>query len=121
VRSVLVSLTCRAARDRRVPAPPSLLRLNHRTCTCIEAIEAAYKDGEGCTRYHPTGLAKHKELLPLNSFGTDDDYLQNAQRKYSSVIHHSCWLKLQIELQASSERSAKGPARLGTPRRPTNR
>ena len=64
------------------------------------------KDGEGCTRYHPTGLAKHKELLPLNSFGTDDDYLQSAQRKYSSVIHHSCWLKLQIELQASSRREA---------------
>ena len=62
--------------------------------------------GEGCTQYHPPGLTEGKELLPLASFGTDDDYLQNAQRRYSSAIHHRSWLKHKLTLQGCSRREA---------------
>ena len=47
--------------------------------------------GEGHHRFHPDGLADQKELLPLSKFGTDEDYLKHAQRRFSSVIHHSSW------------------------------
>ena len=47
--------------------------------------------GEGHHRFHPDGLADQKELLPLAKFGTDEDYLKYAQRRFSSVIHHSSW------------------------------
>ena len=43
--------------------------------------------GEGHHRFHPDGLADQKELLPLSKFGTDEDYLKHAQRRFSSVIH----------------------------------
>ena len=64
------------------------------------------KDGEGCSQFHPDGLPKAKELLPLSQYGTDDDKLQGVQRKYSSVIHHAAWLKLLITFQGVSRREA---------------
>ena len=62
--------------------------------------------GEGHHRFHPDGLADQKELLPLSKFGTDEDYLKHAQRRFSSVIHHSSWLKLLTDLQAVSRGGA---------------
>ena len=62
--------------------------------------------GEGHHRFHPGGLADQKELLPLSKFGADEDYLQHAQRRFSSVIHHASWLKLLTDLQAVSAREA---------------
>ena len=62
--------------------------------------------GEGCTRFHPTGLSEEKVLLPLCRFGTDDELLQHAQRRYSSVIHHTAWLKHLRCVQAVGKREA---------------
>ena len=62
--------------------------------------------GEGHHRFHPDGLAARKELLPLSKFGMDEDYLQHAQRRFSSVVHHASWLKLLTDLQAVSAREA---------------
>ena len=64
------------------------------------------KDGEGHTQYHPSGLAKNKELLPLSRFGTEDEYLQSAQRRYSSVVNHGAWLKHLTQCQSISRREA---------------
>ena len=64
------------------------------------------KDGNGHCRFHPDGLPKEADLLPLSKFGTDDDLLQGAQRRYSSVEHHSSWLKLQARCQAVGRREA---------------
>ena len=75
-----------------------------------EAFDAEYfdydKDGESCARFHPRGLALAKELLPLGRYGTDDEDLQGAQRRYSSVIHHDAWLLHLIECQGASRREA---------------
>ena len=60
-------------------------------------------DGNGKVRYHPEGLPKEKELVPLARFGTDDDYLKSAQRRYSSVVHHSVWLKLLTDMWGSRD------------------
>ena len=38
-------------------------------------------DGRARHRYHPEGLAKSEELLPLFEYGTEDDKLQQAQRR----------------------------------------
>ena len=56
--------------------------------------------------FHPRGLALAKELLPLGRYGTDDEDLQGAQRRYSSVIHHDAWLLHLIECQGASRREA---------------
>ena len=64
------------------------------------------KAGESHHAFHPSGLAKTKELLPLARFGADDDFLKNAQRRWSSVSHHTEWRKLQVELQGCSRREA---------------
>ena len=43
------------------------------------------KAGESHHAFHPSGLAKSKELLPLSRFGTDDDYLSST-RAASMVV-----------------------------------
>ena len=56
--------------------------------------------GEGHFCFHPGDLMPLKELLPLSRFGTDDDKLQHVQRKLSSVVHQSDWLKLLQRLRS---------------------
>ena len=91
-------------------AHASLMEAHARVSGVYKIMDATYfdydKDGEGHTQYHPTDLAKIKDLLPLERFGTDDEHLQHAQRKYSSVIHHSAWLKLMVQHQATSRRES---------------
>ena len=62
--------------------------------------------GEGHHRFHPDGLPDRKELLPLSKFGTDEDFLKHAQRRFSSAVHHASWLKLLTDLQSTSVREA---------------
>ena len=62
--------------------------------------------GEGHHRFHPEGLPDRKELLPLSKFGTDEDFLKHAQRRFSSAVHHASWLKLLTDLQSTSVREA---------------
>ena len=45
-------------------------------------------------------------MLPLCRFGTDDELLQHAQRRYSSVIHHTAWLKHLLCVQSVGKREA---------------
>ena len=37
-------------------------------------------DGRASRRFHPEGLARREELLPLCKYGTDDEFLTQAQR-----------------------------------------
>ena len=101
---------CGSASRASRRAHASLMEAHARVSGVYKEYDAAYfdydKDGEGCTQYHPSGLTEIKELLPLSSFGADDDYLQNAQRRYSSAIHHRSWLKHKLTLQGCSRREA---------------
>ena len=98
-----VFVELRAARAR-------LMQAHKRTAAVYKQWDVNNYDydtaGEGHARYHPDGLAEEKELLPLSQFGTDDEHLQHAQRKYSSVIHHAAWLKHLTVMQAISRREA---------------
>ena len=89
------------------------METHRRTAAVYKDWDIKYHDydtgGEGCHKYHPDGLVEEKELLPLSQFGTDDERLQHAQRKYSSVAHHAAWLKHLINLQAVSRRAAATP------------
>ena len=80
---------CGSASRASRRAHASLMEAHARVSGVYKEYDATYfdydKDGEGCTQYHPSGLTEGKELLPLSSFGADDDYLQNAQRRYLLV------------------------------------
>ena len=93
----------RRARER-------LMAAHGRVAEVYKSWDLNYYDydtaGEGCTRYHPTGLSEEKVLLPLCRFGTDDELLQHAQRRYSSVIHHTAWLKHLLCVQSVGKREA---------------
>ena len=46
------------------------------------------------------------ELVPLADFGSTDECLQQAQRRFTTVVHHANWLALWDELVNSSRREA---------------
>ena len=45
------------------------------------------KEGEGHHCFHPAGLPPRHTLLPISETGSDSDFLQHAQRRWS---HRSC-------------------------------
>ena len=45
-------------------------------------------------RYHPPNLTPAAELLPLSEFSSTNEFLQQAQRRYTSGVHHRNWLAL---------------------------
>ena len=45
-------------------------------------------------RYHPPNLTPAAELLPLSEFSSTSEFLQQAQRRYTSGVHHRNWLAL---------------------------
>jgi len=82
----------------------------HRVEATYARWDANYYDddleGEGCSRFHPPDLPRPAELVPLSQFGTEEDHLEHAQRRYSSVAHHAAWHKLLTELQGADRREA---------------
>ena len=62
------------------------------------------KEGEGHRRYHPACLPRRHQLLPVAAMGSENEYNQHAQRRYSRIVHNAAWLKLQAELQRVSRR-----------------
>ena len=64
------------------------------------------KEGEGHTRFHPRGLPPRHTLLPLADFGSDSDFLEHAQRRWTQITHQSAWLQLLARLQGVSRREA---------------
>ena len=73
------------------------------------------KDGESCKAFHPEQLAKRQELLPLTAFGSEDDYLKGAQRRFSSIVHHAAWWKLLQRLRGQDVEAARGAAPSAAP------
>ena len=57
-------------------------------------------------RFHPSGLPPSKTLVPLAEMGSESEFLQNAQRRYSQIIHHLAWLHFLARLQGVSRREA---------------
>ena len=73
------------------------------------------KDGESCKAFHPEQLATRQELLPITAFGSEDDYLKGAQRRFSSIVHHAAWLKLLGRLRGQDVDAARGAAPSAAP------
>jgi hypothetical protein len=42
--------------------------------------------------FHPANLPERSTLLPLARFESNSERLQNAQRRYSLIVHHAAWL-----------------------------
>ena len=49
--------------------------------------------------FHPANLPERSTLLPLARFESNSERLQNAQRRYSLIVHHAAWLGFWNELQ----------------------
>ena len=83
-------------------------------CSRVQAIYDDYdknifdfcKEGTAHFKFHPTGLPPAKTLLPLCSYGSDNEYLQHAQRRFSQIIHHQSWLQHWHSCAAVSAREA---------------
>ena len=48
-------------------------------------------------RFFPHGLTPAAELLPLAQFSSTNEFLHQAQRRYTSGVHHPNWLALAEE------------------------
>ena len=56
------------------------------------------KEGLAHYRFHPDGLPGRETLLPLAAFDSGREHLQNAQRRFSQIVHHAAWLSFWNEL-----------------------
>ena len=56
------------------------------------------REGLAHYRFHPDGLPARETLLPLAAFDSDREHLQNAQRRFSQIVHHAAWLSFWNEL-----------------------
>ena len=56
------------------------------------------KEGLAHFRFHPANLPERSTLLPLARFDSNSEHLQNAQRRYSLIVHHAAWLGFWNEL-----------------------
>lgn len=50
------------------------------------------KAGEQLVRFLPSGLPPADTLLPISEFRSSSKFLQNAQRRWASIVHHSKWV-----------------------------
>ena len=64
------------------------------------------REGESHTRFHPSHLPPAHTLLPISEMGSENDYLEHAQRRWSQIVHHSAWLSLLTRLHGVSRREA---------------
>ena len=64
------------------------------------------RDLEPSFQFHPPNLTRREELLPLTAFEAEHEYHSHAQKRWSAVIHHSCWRDLWHELLATGNREA---------------
>ena len=66
-------------------------------------------------RYHPPKLTPAAELLPLSEFSSTSEFLQQAQRRYTSgvTVHHRNWLALaEAFVSEASRRGGRWATRL---------
>ena len=51
------------------------------------------KEGNAAYRFHPPNLPPANSLLQLAEFDGKSKYLDNAQRRWTAIVHHSAWLQ----------------------------
>ena len=51
------------------------------------------KEGNAAYRFHPPNLPPANSLLQLAEFDGTSKYLDNAQRRWTAIVHHSAWLR----------------------------
>mmetsp|Transcript_35456 Transcript_35456/g.118571 ORF Transcript_35456/g.118571 Transcript_35456/m.118571 type:complete len:119 (-) Transcript_35456:161-517(-) len=62
---------------------------------------------KACSRFRPHTLVPEKELLDLPEFTSKNEFLHQAQRRFTTVVHNRNWRALALELrQEGSARSA---------------
>jgi hypothetical protein len=99
--------------------PPSLAELAGTRAELVEqhaAVASQYaaaskcvchdKHGAGYAVSHPFGLPETETLLPLSEYGSESEHLQHAQRRYSSIVHHSAWEEVRTAWARVSQREA---------------
>ena len=59
---------------------------------CVRRVYDFCKEGLAHFRFHPANLPERSTLLPLARFESNSERLQNAQRRYSLIVHHAAWL-----------------------------
>ena len=52
------------------------------------------KEGNVNARFHPEHFVPADELVPIRDFTSGSEFLKQAQRRHSLVVHHSRWLEL---------------------------
>ena len=88
-----------------------------------EKLRASAKPPESAerkalSRFRPHTLVEAKELLPLAEFTSKHEFLHQAQRRFTTVVHNRNWRDLAMELaeegsagSRSAPRGKKGKAR----------
>ena len=56
--------------------------------------------------FHPQHLPARHQLVTVAEFASESDYLQNAQRTWSQIVHHSAWVRLAQRMRQVSLREA---------------
>ena len=64
------------------------------------------KEGESHMCFHPQHLPARHQLVTVAEFASESDYLQNAQRTWSQIVHHSAWVRLAQRMRQVSLREA---------------
>ena len=87
-----------------------------------EKLRASARPPEPATRvalsrFRPHTLVEAKELLPLAEFTSKHEFLHQAQRRFTTVVHNRNWRDLAVELRdegsagsRSAPRGKKGKA-----------
>ena len=60
------------------------------------AAGAGYKGGaRALSRFRPHTLVEAKEMLPLDEFTSKHEFLHQAQRRFTTVVHNRNWRDLE--------------------------
>ena len=66
---------------------------------------------KACSRFRPHTLVPEKELLDLPEFTSKNEFLHQAQRRFTTGVHNRNWRALALELRDEGSPSREG--RLG--------
>ena len=66
---------------------------------------------KACSRFRPHTLVPEKELLDLPEFTSKNEFLHQAQRRFTTVVHNRNWLALALELRDEGSAKSALPCR----------
>ena len=63
------------------------------------------------SRFRPHTLVEAKELLPLTEFTSKHEFLHQAQRRFTTVVHNRNWRDLALELRQEGSAGSRSALR----------